>query len=113
MRNQPTEAQIAEWLAQLYEEQFAGKERGRYRISMKHMRMLTGRRRVPSDTVRKIGEELFELGFVLIDLEAFFVVLAQRTFRSYRRVSDSSLAAVMASELLPGDNSSPRETVGR
>ncbi len=98
MRKQPTEAEIAAWLAQLYEEQFAGKERGRYRISMKHMRILTGRRRVASEAIQRIGEELFELGFVLIDLEAFFVVLAQRTFRSYRRVSDASLAAVMASE---------------
>jgi len=41
--------------------------------------------------VQQIGAELFELGFVLIDLETFFVVLAQRTFRSYRRVSDASL----------------------
>ena len=70
MQEQPTERQIAEWLAQLYETQFAGKERGRYRISMKHMRMLTGRRRVPSDVIHRIGEELFELGFVLLDLEA-------------------------------------------
>ena len=98
MREQPTERQIAEWLAQLYETQFAGKARGRYRISMKHMRMLTGRRRVHSDAIDRIAEELFELGFVLVDLEAFFVGLAQRPFRIFRRGSDISLAAVMASE---------------
>ena len=56
--------------------------------------MPCGRKRVPEETVRKIAEELFELGYVLIDLETFFVVLAQRTFRSYRRVSDASLMTV-------------------
>ena len=65
-------------------------------ISMKHMQALTGRKRVPEETVRKIAEELFELGFVLIDLEIFYVVLAQRTFSSYRRVGDAALTTVTA-----------------
>ena len=93
-----TEREIAAQLAALYDLQFGGKERGRYRISMKHMRALTGRRRVPVETIRRIGEELFELGYVLIDLETFFVVLAQRTFARYRRVGDHSLAAVQNPE---------------
>ena len=84
MDNRPAEKEVAEQLAQLYERQFGGKPRGRYRISMKHMRLLTGRRRVSPRCLRKISEELFELGYVLIDLESFFVVLAQRTFTSYR-----------------------------
>lgn len=92
MAERLSEREIAEMLAALYEESFGGKPRGRYRISMKHLKALTGRRRVPAETVRKIGEELFELGYVLIDLETFFVVLAQRTFISYRRVSDASVA---------------------
>ena len=90
-----SERRIAERLALLYEQRFGGKERGRYRISMKHMRALTGRKRVPQEVIRRIGEELFELGYVLIDLETYFVVLAQRTFSSYRRVSDGCLSAVM------------------
>lgn len=93
MDGRPSERQIAEQLAALYEQKFGGKERGRYRISMKQMRALTDRRRVPGDLIRKIGGELFELGYVLIDLETFFAVLAQGTFRSYRRVSDSCLSA--------------------
>jgi len=84
---------VAERLAELYEMRFGGKERGRYRFSMKQMRALTGRKRVPGEVIRSINEELFELGYVLIDLETFFVVLAQSTFRSYRRVSDSCLTA--------------------
>ncbi len=94
MEERPTERQVAQQLAELYQWKFGGKDRGRFRISMKHMQALTGRKRVPEETVRKIAEELFELGFVLIDLETFFVVLAQRTFRSYRRVSDASLMTV-------------------
>jgi hypothetical protein len=91
MEDGPSERRIAARLAALYEERFGGKERGRYRISMKQMRALTGRKRVPPEVIGKIGEEVFELGYVLIDLETFFVVLAQGTFGSYRRVSDSSL----------------------
>lgn len=87
-------AQIAERLMALYEVGFGGKERGRYRIAMKQMRALTGRKRVSGEMIRDIGLELFELGYVLIDLETYFVVLAQRTFRSYRRVSDVILTVL-------------------
>ena len=93
MDGRPSEREIAELLAALYEQKFGSKERGRYRISMKQMRALANRRRVPGTLIRKVGEELFELGYVLIDLETFFAVLAQGTFGSYRRVSDSYLAA--------------------
>jgi hypothetical protein len=93
MNGRPSERQIAECLAALYETRFGGKERGRYRISMKQMRALTNRKRVPGDIIGRIGEEVFELGYVLVDLETFFVVLAQATFRNYRRVSDSCLSA--------------------
>ena len=92
MAVRPTERHVAEHLAALYERSFGGKERGRYRISMKHLRVLTARRRVPARLLRRIGEELFEMGYVFIDLETFFVVLAQGTFTSYRRVSDHAVA---------------------
>ncbi|MDJ0942536.1 MAG: hypothetical protein QNJ30_03690 [Kiloniellales bacterium] len=97
MTERLTERQVAERLAGFYDRRFGGKDRGRFRISMKHFKLLTQRRRVPAETVRKIGEELFELGFVLIDLETFFVILPQRSFRNYRRLSDSCVA-----EALPG-----------
>ena len=93
MRDRPSPRQVAKRLTALYEVLFGGKERGRYRFSMKQMRALTGRKRVPPDVIRDIGEEVFELGFVLIDLETYFVVLSQSTFRSYRRVSDGCLSA--------------------
>lgn len=89
-----SERVVATKLAKLYDLEFAGKVRGRYRISMKQFRALTGRRRVPAQMLKKIADELFELGFVLIDLESYFIVLAQSTFRSYRRVGDTTLAKV-------------------
>ncbi len=97
MTERLTERQVAERLAGFFDRKFGGKDRGRFRISMKHMKILTQRKRIPAEIIRKIGEELFELGFVLIDLETFFVILPQRSFRSYRRVSDSCVA-----EGLPG-----------
>lgn len=93
MESRPDARQVAERLVRLYEVTFGGKDRGRFRFSMKQMRVLTGRKRVPSKVIRSIGEELFELGYVLIDLETYFVVLAQATFRSYRRVSEGCLSA--------------------
>lgn len=83
------EQSVADRLVALYDQEFGGKDRGRFRISMKHLRVLTGRRRVPASLVRKIAEEMTERGYVFIDLETYFVVLAERTFRGYRRVSDS------------------------
>ena len=97
MTDKLTAYQIAEQLSDLYEQEFGGKPRGRYRISMKHMRTLTGRRRVTPDIVQAIASELFEMGYVLIDMETFFVVLAQRTFTSYRRVSDACVIAMTRS----------------
>ena len=102
MTERLSERQIAVRLADLYEREFGGKGRGRFRIAMKHMKRLTQRRRVPAETLRKIGEELFELGFVLIDLETFFVVLPQRSFRNYRRVSDSRVAEVLSEAAVTG-----------
>ncbi len=93
MASRPRERQVAERLAELYEMKFGGKERGRYRFPMKQMRALMGRKRVPPDVIRRIAEEVFELGYVMIDLETYFVVLAQGTFRSYRRVSEGCLTA--------------------
>jgi hypothetical protein len=94
-------ALAAERLAGLYEESFGGKPRGRFRISMKHLRALTGRRRLYPEQIAALGRALYELGYVLVDLESFFVVLSQRTFASCRRVNETSIDAPA------GDNGEP------
>lgn len=83
--------QAAQRLAALYEVPFGGKNHGRFRISAKLLRELTGRRRLYEDDIRLIGRELFELGYVLIDMETYFGVLSQRTLASYRRINEEHL----------------------
>lgn len=83
---------IAGELARLYDVGFGGKERGRYRISAKHLQKLAKRRRLYPEDVQVIGRALFERGFVLLDMEGFFVVLSQKTFASYRRVNEAALS---------------------
>jgi hypothetical protein len=82
---------VAQRLEELYETTFAGKARGRYRLSMKHLRLLTGCRRVYPETILAVARALYERGYVLVDMETYFVVLSQRTFSSYRRVNDAVL----------------------
>lgn len=85
-------AAVADRLAALYDKEFGGNRRGRFRISMKLLRRIAGRRRLNAMHLRAIADETFERGLVLVDLETFFVVLSQRTFASYRRVNEASAA---------------------
>ena len=56
---------------------------------MKHLQLLTGCRRVYPETILAVTRALYERGYVLVDMETFFVVLSQRTFSSYRRANDT------------------------
>ena len=87
----PTVEQIAEVLGGLYERKFGGKDRGRYRISRKLLYRLAARERLPAELLQRLSDELFEQGFILIDMETFFVLLEQRLFRNYRRVPEAAL----------------------
>jgi len=89
-------AAVADCLAMLYDQEFGGNRRGRFRISMKMLRGIAGRRRLHPAHIRAIADEVYERGLVLIDLETFFVVLSQRTFASYRRVNEASLEMAVA-----------------
>lgn len=79
---------VADELARLYDVPFGGKDRGRYRISVKHLERLTRRRRIYPEERLAIARALFERGFVMLDMESYFVVLSQKTFASYRRVNE-------------------------
>jgi len=87
---------VADCLAELYDRDFGGNRRGRFRISMKLLKRIAGRRRLSAAQLRAIADEIFERGLVLVDLETFFVVLSQRTFASYRRVNEASVEPVLA-----------------
>jgi len=82
---------VATELARLYDVPFGGKDRGRYRISVKFLEKLARRRRLYPDERLAIARALFEHGFIMLDMETYFVVLSQKTFASYRRVNESAI----------------------
>lgn len=82
---------VADRLAALYERSFGGKETGRYRISAKLVQQLADRRRLYDDDVRNLSRALYERGFVLIDLDTFYVVMSSKSFVNYRRANDENL----------------------
>ncbi len=80
-------------MAALYGKASGGKAGGRYRIAAKLLRETMGRKRIYDDDVRALTRALFERGFVLVDMDAFFVVISANTFVNYRRASRDCLAA--------------------
>ena len=91
MINDGWATETTERLAALYECKFGGKPSGRYRISSKLLRQLAGRRRLYEDDIRSLARALLERGFVLIDMDAFYVVLSANAFVNYRRVNEECL----------------------
>lgn len=81
----------ADRLAALHDRDFGGKPGGRYRISAKLVARIAGRRRLYEDDVRVLRRALFERGFVLIDMETFFVVISANAFVNYRRANEDCL----------------------
>ena len=81
----------AQQLAELYSKSFGGKPSGRYRVPAKIVRGLMGRRRLYAEDVQALTRALLEEGFVLVDMDTFFVVLSANTFVNYRRVSQDAV----------------------
>jgi len=81
----------AKRLAALYTEHFGGKVSGRYRIAAKLVREMTGRRRLYPEDIQALTRATLEEGYVLIDMDSFFVVLSANAFTNYRRVSSEAV----------------------
>ena len=90
-RTETPASHVADQLAALYEQTFGGKPRGRYRVPLKLVRQLMGRRRLYEDDIRDLARALVERGFVLIDLDSFFVVMSVNSFVNYRRVNEDCI----------------------
>jgi hypothetical protein len=91
MEKNPFPDAIADTLASLYAEKFGGKDSGRYRVASKLIREAAGRRRLYEDDVRDLTRAVFERGYVLIDMDSFFVVMSANAFVNYRRANDHCL----------------------
>ena len=102
-----TAADVASNLADLYGLSFGGKPNGRYRVSPKLMRRLSGRRRLTEAFIGQLEDELFELGFSLVDLELFYAVVSVQTFASYRRLGEVQVAGLSGAAPSP-DNMNNR-----
>ncbi|MCC3305083.1 hypothetical protein [Sneathiella sp. HT1-7] len=87
-------ADVVDRLVSLYDHSFGGKPRGRYRISMKLMCRIVNQRRLWPEQIEAIRRGLYETGHILIDLGTYFVVVNQRTFSSYRRLNEASIATL-------------------
>ena len=87
----PSISDVAQRLAEIYDKPFGGKPNGRFRISGKMLRVISGRRRLPPSYIKELADEMFELGFVLLDMESYYAVASARTFASYRRLGEASL----------------------
>lgn len=85
-------AKTADQLSRLYDEEFGGKTRGRFRIAAKLVRQISGKRRMYEADISLLTRAMLERGFVLIDMDTFFVVLSANTFVNYRRVNESALS---------------------
>ncbi|WP_171206977.1 hypothetical protein [Ruegeria sp. HKCCA0235A] len=75
-------------MAALYDRDFGGKPNGRYRISDKLVRRIAGRKRLYESDIRALSAALLELGYVLIDMDTFYVVMSANSFVNYRRAND-------------------------
>lgn len=85
-----TSETAAKRLAEMNAEEFGGKPSGRYRISRKLLAELVGQRRLYAEDVPALTRALLEEGFVLIDMESFFVVMSANAFVNYRRAGKGS-----------------------
>ncbi|MCZ4280620.1 hypothetical protein O4H49_07510 [Kiloniella laminariae] len=82
---------VADRLAALYTQSFGGKASGRYRIAVKLVRKLAKRRRLYEVDILALTRAMIERGYILIDMDNFFVVMNANTFVNYRRVNEDSL----------------------
>lgn len=90
--------ELAQTLARLFGERFGGAATGKFRISRKFLRQLAGRRKLSDEYLAALAEEMFEAGFVFVDCESYFIVLSQKQFTSYRRVTAAAVNRVLPHE---------------
>ena len=73
-------------LAEMYSESFGGKPSGRYRFPHKFLCELLARRRLYPEDIQALSRALVEEGYILIDMQSFYVVMSLNSFTNYRRV---------------------------
>ncbi len=93
--NRQSASAVATTLVGLYELEFGGKQNGRYRISRKFLHQVAGRKKISDGFLSDIAEEVYEAGFILVDLGAYVAVINQSLTRNYRHVTKNAVAEIM------------------
>lgn len=100
---------LATTLVGLYELEFGGKQNGRYRISRKFLHEVAGRRKISDEFLRDVAEEMFEAGFILVDLGTYAAVMNRSLTSNYRHVTKNAVAEVLKFRV-DGEDKKPRRT---
>jgi hypothetical protein len=80
--------EVADLLVELYEEDFGGKSKGRYKISRNDLAAISGRAQIKQGAVDQISELLAdEHGLLMIDLGNEFPITKISILRNYRSVT--------------------------
>lgn len=82
--------ETAKLLAKLYDGDFSGKTKGRYRLDRKTLAILAGRQNIERPSVEQIALWLSEQhGLLLIDLHDEFAIIKCSIFRRYRKATNN------------------------
>jgi len=81
-----TALQVVEIFKKIYDEEFGGRKRGRFRISRELVRKISGRKRLDSRFIEQVTEEGYEQDLIIINREDFFNVIEDRVMDSHRKV---------------------------
>jgi len=88
--------EISDLLAKLYDGEFNGKKKGRFRIARTTLAMLAGRQNIEQPSVDQLILWLSEKhGLLMIDLHDEFAILKCSLLRRYRKATNKVLEDVL------------------
>lgn len=94
--------EIALLIKRIYDREFGGKNRGRFKIARSTLRQLAQRRRLDDIAIEEIKDAALELGFIMADLGDYFAVVDHKVMMNYRPVPKSILREFMHADELSG-----------
>jgi hypothetical protein len=71
--------------ADVYEDEFRGKDRGRFCLSREQMKAALCTDRLHASTIERLQDQALSLGLIIIDLDDLFPCLEAKIVRKYRR----------------------------
>ena len=80
-------------LAELHRASFGGEDGGAYRISRDDLKTITGRPVIHQTIIEDVADWLVERGLILIDRDAFFVVMRPAVLEGLREATGETLDA--------------------